>query len=106
MLNAQKLIKSPTDTIFILITDLFEGGSQSQFLKKAASFKSAGVQFVVLLALDDQGAPSYDRQLASKLASMNIPAFACTPDKFPELMEIAISGGGMDKMINLNTSNS
>lgn len=44
-----------------------------------------------LLALSDEGAPSYDREQASFLSSLGIPCFACTPDKFPELMGAAIS---------------
>jgi hypothetical protein len=48
------------------------------------------VQVIVLLALSDEGAPSYDHQLAAKLAALGAPAFACTPDQFPELMAAAI----------------
>ncbi|MEZ4960502.1 MAG: VWA domain-containing protein [Saprospiraceae bacterium] len=87
---AQTLIQAPGDTILVLISDLFEGGDESEMIRKAASVKAAGVQIIVLLALDDQGAPAYDRGLAAKLAAMDIPAFACTPDKFPLLMELAI----------------
>ena len=97
---AQKLIQSPTDTILVLISDLFEGGNQSQFLKKMASLKAAGVQAVVLLALDDQGAPTFDRSLAAKLTSMDIPSFACSPDQFPALMEAAIKKVGFGKFVN------
>lgn len=93
---AQTLIQRPTDTILILISDLFEGGSQNQFLKKAASVKASGAQFVTLLALDDEGTPAYNRELAAQLASMGIPSFACSPDRFPELMEMAIKKMGFE----------
>ena len=93
---AQGLVQRPQDTILILISDLFEGGSKNQFLKKAASLKAAGVQFITLLALDDDGTPAYDREMAAKLASMDIPSFACTPDRFPDLMESAIKGTGFE----------
>ncbi|MCC6722880.1 MAG: VWA domain-containing protein [Saprospiraceae bacterium] len=88
---AQGLIQVPSDTILVLISDLYEGGSQSELLKKCAAIKSAGVNLFVLLALDDKGAPSFDKSLAATLASLDIPSFACTPDKFPELMEAAIA---------------
>ncbi|MEO1258317.1 MAG: VWA domain-containing protein [Bacteroidota bacterium] len=101
---AQKIISVPMDTILILITDLYEGGNQGQLLKKAASLKASGVQFIVLLALDDQGSPAFDRSLAAKFATMNIPAFACSPDRFPALMEAAIKGSGMDKLIHAPAS--
>lgn len=87
---AQTVMQQPTDTILVLISDLYEGGNQDEMLKKAASLKAAGVNFIVLLALDDQGAPSFDKNLAAKLASLDIPSFACSPDRFPALMEAAI----------------
>lgn len=87
---AQSIIQVPSDTILVLISDLFEGGNQLEMLKKAAAIKASGVNFIVLLALDDKGAPSFDKSLAASLASLEIPSFACTPDRFPELMEAAI----------------
>jgi hypothetical protein len=86
----QQLIRSPHDAIFVLISDLYEGGVETQFLQRAATLAASGVQFVALLALSDEGAPSYNAPLASQLAAMGIPAFACTPDKFPELMAATI----------------
>jgi len=59
-------------------------------LKRAASIVASGVQMVALLALSDQGAPFYDHNVAGLYAEMGIPAFACTPDLFPELMAAAI----------------
>lgn len=86
----QKQIRTPNDTILVLISDLYEGGNEREMLKKCLSLKSSGVQFIVLLALSDEGAPMFDRSVASKLASMGIPSFACSPDKFPDLMAAAI----------------
>lgn len=51
---------------------------------------SAGVTVIALLALSDEGAPVYDHENAAALASLGVPAFACTPDLFPELMAAAI----------------
>jgi hypothetical protein len=51
---------------------------------------SSGVTVIVLLALSDHGAPSFDRRLAAKLAGLGAPSFACTPDLFPDLMAAAI----------------
>jgi hypothetical protein len=47
----------------------------------------------VLLALSDDGAPVFDQQNAAALADLGVPAFACTPDAFPELLAVAIDGG-------------
>jgi Mg-chelatase subunit ChlD len=84
------VIQNPSDTILILISDLFEGGSAEAMLKKAYSIKQSGVNFITLLALSDEGKPSYDKNIASKLSAMDIPSFACTPDRFAELMASAI----------------
>jgi len=48
---------------------------------------------VVLLALSDAGSPSFDRENAAALAALGVPAFACTPDAFPGLLEVALSRG-------------
>ena len=44
----------------------------------------------MLLALSDDGAPGYDHDHAAALAGLGVPAFACTPDHFPDLMAAAI----------------
>jgi uncharacterized protein with von Willebrand factor type A (vWA) domain len=87
----QSQIQRPTDTIFILISDLYEGGSHALMVQRAQELVSAGVQMIALLALSDDGKPAYHHQLAQTLANMGVPAFACTPDLFPELMATAIN---------------
>jgi Mg-chelatase subunit ChlD len=86
----QGLITRPNDTIFVLISDLYEGGIRAEMLKRVAGLTAAGVQVIVLLALSDEGAPAYDHENAAALASMGVPAFACTPDAFPDLMAAAV----------------
>ncbi len=85
------LVTNPSDTIFILISDLYEGGVADEFLKRAASMVASGMQFITLLALSDDGAPCYDHNLAARLSAINVPCFACTPDLFPDLMAAAMS---------------
>ncbi|HLP37066.1 VWA domain-containing protein [Lacibacter sp.] len=87
----QQIITRPTDTVLVLITDLYEGGDVAGMRKRAIELAAAGVQVVVLLALNDEGAPSYDHENANFLATLGIPVFACTPDKFPDLMAAALS---------------
>jgi Mg-chelatase subunit ChlD len=87
---SQQLITRPRDSIFVLISDLYEGGVREQMLRRVAEMTTAGVQVVVLLALSDEGAPAYDHENAAALAALGVPAFACTPDAFPDLMAAAI----------------
>ncbi|GAA2941163.1 VWA domain-containing protein [Streptomyces enissocaesilis] len=86
----QSRISRPADTVVVLISDLYEGGIRDEMLKRVAAMKASGVQFVTLLALSDEGAPAYDREHAAALAALGAPAFACTPDLFPEVMAAAI----------------
>ena len=63
----------------------------SEMLKLLGDFVASGVQAIGLLALNDEGAPSYDHGNAQRMADLGIPVFACTPDLFPDLMAAAIS---------------
>lgn len=87
----QRLISRPTQTTLVLISDLYEGGALTGMLQCAAELVEAGVQMIVLLALNDEGAPSYEHNVAAHLASLGIVCFACTPDQFPALMAAALS---------------
>jgi len=89
------LITRPRDTILVLISDLFEGGIVEQMLARLRTLHSAGVTVVALLALSDDGAPVFDHDNAAALAELGIPAFACTPDQFPDLMATAIARGDL-----------
>lgn len=89
----QTLISRPRDTIFVLISDLLEGGVREQMIARVAAMVEAGVHVIALLALSDDGAPAYDVDNAAALAGLGVPAFACTPDAFPELLALAIEGG-------------
>ncbi|MDO9427154.1 MAG: VWA domain-containing protein [Methylobacterium sp.] len=83
-------ITRPEDTVMVLISDLYEGGVEAGLLAQAQRLVASGVQMMALLALSDEGAPAYDRALAARLAALGVPAFACTPDLFPDLMAAAI----------------
>lgn len=86
----QGLITQPTDTVLVLISDLYEGGIAEEMLRRANSIVGSGATMIALLALSDSGRPSYDPQHANALGSVGVPSFACTPDLFPDLMATAI----------------
>ncbi|PPK98737.1 VWA domain containing CoxE-like protein [Kineococcus xinjiangensis] len=90
---SQSLITRPADSMFVLISDLYEGGVRDEMLRRVAQLTAAGVQVVVLLALSDSGAPAFDRDNAAALAALGVPAFACTPDAFPDLLAVALQRG-------------
>jgi Mg-chelatase subunit ChlD len=87
---AQDLVSNPQDTIVVLISDLFEGGPSEHMMQRVAYINQIGCQFIALLSLNDEGAPVFNKDVAQELAALGIPAFACTPDLFPDLMAAAI----------------
>jgi Mg-chelatase subunit ChlD len=92
----QGLVTRPRETLFVLISDLYEGGVQEEMLQRMAALTASGVQVIALLALSDSGAPSFDRENAAALAALGVPAFAVTPERFPELLAIALRRGDVD----------
>jgi Mg-chelatase subunit ChlD len=86
----ERLVGRPADTIFILLSDLIEGGLRDELVKRMAGLVTAGMTTVALLALSDDGTPAYDHAMAADLAGVGVAAFGCTPDLFPDLMAAAI----------------
>ncbi len=98
----QGLITRPEETVLVLVTDLYEGGNVQEMRKRFVSIVNSGVQLVVLPALNDDGAPSYDKGNAEFLAELGVPTFACTPDRFPDLMAAALSKQDIGMWVSQN----
>jgi Mg-chelatase subunit ChlD len=88
---AQQVVQ-PEKTIFLLITDLYEGGNRNVLLQQLGALVESKVHALCLLALDDTGRASYDHDLAQRVANLGIPAFACTPSKLIGIMENILQG--------------
>ncbi|AVH22481.1 VWA domain-containing protein [Nocardia cyriacigeorgica] len=102
----QTLVTRPEETLFVLISDLYEGGIRDDMLRRVNALKESGVQVLVLLALSDDGAPAYDHDNAAALDALGIPAFACTPDRFPDLLALALNRGDIRTWANTTTGRS
>ncbi len=83
-------IEQPTKAHFVLISDLYEGAGAKEMVQRLAGLKAMGVNVIVLLALSDEGRPTYDAQVAAEIAAFGAPVFACTPEQFPDLMGAAL----------------
>ena len=92
----QGLVETPAKTLFFLISDLYEGGNRAGLLRRLEELKASGVTVIVLLAIADGGKPFYDAQTAQRIAAMDIPCFACAPERLPELLERALKGQSLD----------
>ena len=66
-------------------------------LARVAALKQSGMNVIVLLALSDNGHPAFNNDHAVKIAGRYCPVFGCTPDQFPELMAVALTGRGIEQ---------
>jgi uncharacterized protein with von Willebrand factor type A (vWA) domain len=89
------LVGQPDKTIFLLITDLYEGGDAAALLRHLAALKESRVQVMCVLALNDRGVASYDKDLGRRVAALDISTFAATPNKLVEAVEQALRGGSV-----------
>ena len=84
------MIHTAAMTVAIERTRVSLSGSKTRL---EYTLKNSGATIITLLALNDDGAPSYDQKMAQQFANLDVPTFACTPDKFPDLMATALNGG-------------
>jgi uncharacterized protein with von Willebrand factor type A (vWA) domain len=94
----QGLIHDPRKTIFILITDLYEGGNARELVRRMEEMTESGVKAMTMLALSDSGVPSYDQNLAKQLRALGVPCFGCTPGLLPEFLSGALKGANLEQL--------
>ncbi|MFO0673773.1 MAG: VWA domain-containing protein [Polyangiaceae bacterium] len=73
------LVENPRRTIFVVVSDFFEGGSAARLVAQVRSLCEAGATVLGLAALDDEAAPVYDRDLAARLVEAGAHVGAMTP---------------------------
>ncbi|MBM7703594.1 VWA domain-containing protein [Metabacillus iocasae] len=91
----ESFITDPAKTLFILISDLEEGGNRAGMIRRLRDMHEAGVKVISLLALSDEGVPYYDQSNANQLAKIGIPCFGCTPSLLPDLLEDVLKGNDL-----------
>ena len=79
MRYCETLVKNPERTIFVLVTDLYEGGRPQEMYACARGLVEAGVKLMILTALDKEANPNYNRSAAAKMASLGAHVGAMTP---------------------------
>lgn len=91
---AEQWVVQPRDTVVVLLSDLFEGGSVAGMLAAVQRLQQTGLTLLPLLALSDEGAPAYDRAIAAQLTALGLTPFASTPGAFAEVLADALYGPG------------
>lgn len=94
----EQFMHTPSKTLYILIADLHDTSpNEKRFVKKMESLIESGVRAITLLAISDQGQPSYNEDLARRLAQIGMPCFGCIPDRLPGLLEAVLKGKNLQK---------
>lgn len=89
----EQFMHTPSRTLYILLADLYDTSpNEHKFVQKMEELLAGGIKAIGLLAISDQGKPSYNERLAKKLADLGMPCFGCTPDRLPDLLEATIKG--------------
>ncbi|MDD2402481.1 MAG: VWA domain-containing protein [Clostridia bacterium] len=102
----RQFITEPSKTLFILLSDLYEGGNQVSLVRRMEEMYESGVKVICLLALSDKGVPDYDKSLAYRISKIGIPCFACTPRLLSEFLEGALKGEDLNELaVALKVSN-
>lgn len=94
-----RFIERPDKTLFILVSDLYEGGDRGALLARMAQLVESRVKVVSLLALSDSGKPAFDHEIASALGRLGVPCFGCTPKMLPALIERVMKGQDLGPLL-------
>jgi hypothetical protein len=84
LIYAQSLVENPRNTIVILITDFYEGGSINRLLAATKQLVESGVTLLGLAALDENANPTFDRDTAQKMVNLGAQVGAMTPGELAE----------------------
>ena len=80
----ETLVRTPTRTIVVLVTDFFEGGDPRGMIATIRRLCESGVRVIGLAALDEVAQPVYDRQMAERCVAAGAEVAALTPQRLAE----------------------
>ncbi len=80
----ESLISRPSQTVVILISDLYDGGDLRRMYSKCKSILEGGSKLLVLPALNYSTEPVYHRSAAKYLVNMGAHVAALTPEELAD----------------------
>ena len=95
----EQFIREPARSLLILISDMYEGGSKGGVVRRLQRLIDSGVRVICLLALSDEGRPSYDAAFAKTVAELGATVFSTTPELFPDMMAAALRGESLARFV-------
>ena len=87
----ETLVRTPTRTIVVLVTDFCEGGIPHRMLAAIRRLCESGVKVLGLAALDAVAQPAYDRQTAEECVACGAEVAALTPQRLAEWLGRVLS---------------
>ncbi len=86
-----QLVENPHRTVLVLITDFCEGAPPGELVRAVKKLAEARVKLLGLASLDDQAHPTYDREMAGRLAACGMEIAALTPKRLAHWLVKVIS---------------
>ncbi len=92
MKYAAQLVREPSRTIVVCITDFYEGRPERDLVHQVREMAQAGIRMIGLGALGYDARPEYNKTTASKCRKAGMDILSCTPEKLAEAMAHMIRG--------------
>jgi predicted metal-dependent peptidase len=80
----ESLLRTPTRTIVVLVTDFYEGGNSLDLIAAVKRICESGARMLGLAALDAVAEPSFDRNMAERCVEAGAEVAALTPQRLAE----------------------
>ncbi|MCB9641306.1 MAG: VWA domain-containing protein [Myxococcales bacterium] len=87
LVEASEKIVDPANTVLVLISDFYEGGSYEVLLNYIKALKESGVHFIPVGAVTNSGYFSVDSWFRTKLGEMGMPILSGSPKKLIEQLK-------------------
>lgn len=87
LVEAANKIVDPANTVMVLISDFYEGGSYDLLLSYIKSLKESGVHFIPVGAVTNSGYFSIDSWFRTKLGELGMPILSGSPKKLIEQLK-------------------
>ncbi|SET20933.1 vWA domain-containing protein [Thorsellia anophelis] len=88
----QSRISNPSRSLIVIISDFYEGGSESDLVRIVQTAVQAGTKVLGLAALDSTAHPNYDKALATRLVAVGAQIGAMTPGQLATWLAEKIQG--------------
>lgn len=86
------LVESPRRTLFVLISDLFEGASPHVLVQRVKALCDQGCTVLALAALDEEANPAWDRDMGRRLTEVGAHVGAMTPGQLVQFIAEKVKG--------------